>query len=438
MPSSSIRRLDLATESSYMSRNANGVPDPTGLVWYPCEIADATQITAIGDTTTTAVNTSTGGFGTQPGEPLLDPSADAYSQTNSAIKSGTLTVDFYLRGDVKYGDPIDQQALLWCFYSRMSENIQISSAANGSMTTGGQISTIATPTIGDIIAYCLPDGRVTYGIETTTNAAQVLRPKQTFSEAYSPAMFGHDEDNGDLYNFAWSIPSVGGDPVPYGTRTAALRMTGDGWQQIAFGCAVTALSITCEAEGRGIRCSATIDCPCIVDVPFADIQTPTWPDANGPVLHALGSPFIVGTSSAAAVTYDNAYCASEWTLSLNWTTAGAACGSYWSGRAPLEATSLDASLELTIGHPSAASRQYFADAWKNQTKLTIILPFGGEIDVDGGQKFGGCIAIPGAYVTDGSVTNPDLSADAIQTKVTLGLSNDPADVIPYLFKLFVM
>ena len=169
-------------------------------------------------------------------------------------------------------------------------------------------------------------------------------------------------------------------------------------------------------------------------MPAADIVTPEWPTAQGDVFHALGSPFVVAIAGDnAAANWDEAYCVSAWTLNLNWTTSGAACGSYWSGRAPLEATSLEASLELTIGHPSTASRDFFASAWANQSKLQVILPFSGNWDTPSG----GCIAIPGAFVTDGSVTNPDLSADAIQTQVTLGLSNDPNDIFDYLVKMLI-
>ena len=436
MPSSSIRRLDISAEASYMNRDpATGEPSLNGITWLPCEIADATQITAIGDTTTTAVNTSTGGFGTQPGDPLLNPNSNLFGDGGQPIKSGTLTVDFYLRSGASDEWFAPDQATKIILTSRLGfacNDCALSSSS--AMTTGGQITLPSAPAKGDVIAYSLPDGRMSYGFATSAAVSQVLMPGETFSAAYTAKSFSRSS-GGDIYETVYEIPSVGGDPIAYGEKTFALRITGDGWQQLAFGCAMTALSITAEAEGRAIRCSATIDCPFTIDVDQNDIATPDWPFATGVVLHSLGSPFVVGdlSSGDAATNWDSAYCVSAWTLNLNWTTSGAACGSYWSGRAPLEATSLDASLELTIGHPSAASRQFFAEAWESQKKLQVILPFGGNWYTPSG----GCIAIPAAYVTDGAVTNPDLSADAIQTQVTLGLSNDPDAVFDYLLRILI-
>lgn len=435
MPSSSIRRLDIAAEASYMNRDpATGEPTTTGLDWLPCEIADATQITAIGDTTTTATNTSTGGFGTQPGDPLLNPNVNAFNVTMAPIKAGTLTVDFFLRSGSSDEWFAPDQATKIILTSRLGfEFFDLKKSISSAMTASGQITLPEAPAVGDIIAYSLPDGRMSYGLAASATTSQILQPSESFLEAYAAKSISRSS-SGTFIGNNYSIPAVGGDPITYGEKTFALRITGDGWQQIAFGCAMTALSISAEAEGRGVRCSATIDCPFIVDIPAADIVTPDWPTATGSVFHSLGSPFVVAVADApAASNWDEAYCVSAWTLNLNWTTSGAACGSYWSGRAPLEATSLDASLELTIGHPSAASRDFFAAAWANSSKLQVILPFGG----DWSMSSGGCIAIPGAYITDGSVSNPDLSADAIQTQVSLGLSNDPTGKADYLLKLLI-
>ena len=436
MPSSAIRRLDIAAEASYMSRGVNGEPDASGLTWLPCEIADATQITAIGDTTTTAVNMSTGGFGSQPGEPLLDPNENMFGGIDAPIKTGTLTVDFYLRAGGDNAAGVTSQATRLILLSRLaSASIASAASTSSAMTTAGQITLPSAPVKGDVVAYSLPDDRMSYGLATGAMTTQILRPIEAFDAAYTAQSFSRATGGTDYAN-TYSLPSVGGDPISYGTGTFALRISGDGWQQIAFGCAMTALSITAEAEGRSIRCSATIDCPFLVDVPAADITTPDWPAGTGAVLHALGSPFAVALAQngTPAENWDDAYCVSAWTLNLNWTTAGAACGSYWTGRAPLEATSLDASLEMTIGHPSDASRRFFAEAWENRYKLQVILPFGGNW----ATPSGGCIAIPAAYVTDGAVTNPDLSADAIQTQVTLGLSNDSSGIgFDFLLKMFV-
>lgn len=419
MPSSAIRRLDIAEETTYMSRDANGEPSADGLTWEPCELADATAIVAVGDTTTVAVNTATGGFGTNPGEAVIDPG------TSAPVKSGTMTIDFYLRGGLTSTN-LGSSGLRRLFSSRMRyQSINVANNAACAVTDGGVLTTANTPQIGDIIPYTLPGGRVTYGAAPAASTTVSAKPPMETDDSFTATSIERKSD-GTGRSALWSVLATGGDPVTYGTGTVALRVTGDGWQQLIFGASLTALTITAEAEGRGIRCSCTVDCPCVIDVAPNEIDQPDWATAVGsPILHSLGSPFrihIPNSDTSDPASAEAAWCVSAWTLTLTWTTAGAACGTYWTGRAPLEATSLDASLQMTIGHPSEQSRLELTEAWAERKLIQLLLPFGGSISSVAGKSYGGAIFIPAAYVTDGTVTNPDLGSDAIQTTVTFGLS----------------
>lgn len=428
MPSSAIRQLDIAHEDSYMSRGANGEPDATGLDWEACELADASAVVAIGTTQTLQYNTATGGFAHPVGEALIDP------QSGEPVRSGTLTIDWYLRGGIESG--ATNAGLRWLLSSRLlaQSNSAVINAA--SVTTGGVVTvTGGTPVKGRPLAYTYGDGRVTYGIASNTSGANL--PTRTYGAAITGRGIVPASSGTALIN-QWVQPATGADPITYGENTVALRLTGDGWQQLCFGCSMTALTITAEGDGRAIRCSATVDCPYVVDVDAADIETPAWPDPDeGPVLHALGSPAVIGAA------YDNASgstapCISTWSVSLSWTTAGSACGSYWSGRAPLEATALETTISLTIGHPAESLRQLLASYWQNGTKFSVELPFGGDLSASANPRpWGGAIIIPAAYVTSGDVLIQDLSGDAIQTsaELTAGLPAD--DALPLISLILI-
>lgn len=423
MPSSAIRQLDIAPESSYMSRGADGEPDPSILEWEACELADASAVVAIGSTQTLEYNTATGGFGRPVGEALIDP------VSGKPVRSGTMTIDWYLRGGITNGST--NAGLRWLLSSRLLAQSNNAMVGSASVTTGGVVTvTGATSVKGRPLAYTYSDGRVTYGIASNTSGANL--PTRTYGAAITgrgivPA------SSGTASIKQWVQPATGADPITYGENTVALRLTGDGWQQLIFGASMSALTISADGDGRAIRCSATVDCPYVVDVDPGDIETPNWPAPDeGPVLHALGSPAVVGAA------YDNeggstAPCISTWSVGLTWTTAGSACGSYWSGRAPLEATALDTQISITIGHPAEDLRQILASYWEAGSQFGLELPFGGDLSASASPRpWGGAIIIPAAYVTSGDVLIQDLSGDAIQTTATL-TAGTPADAaIPLL------
>lgn len=422
MPSSAIRQLDIAPESSYMSRGSNGEPDASGLDWEPCELADASAVVAIGTTQTLDYNTATGGFGHAIGEALVDPVSGA------PVRTGTITIDWYLRGGITAAN----SGLRRLLSSRLLLQTNNASAVAVSVTTAGVASfTGATPVKGRPIAYALSDGRVTYGIASNTTGSSL--PARTYASNISGSRGVAPASGGTVQLSQWVQPADGGDPIAFGTGTVVLRLTGDGWQQLCFGCALTALTITADGDGRAIRCSATVDCPYVVDVPSGSIDQPEWPDPNeGPVLHALGSPAVIGAAYYNEGS-STAPCVSTWSVSLTWTTAGAACGSYWAGRAPLEATALDTQVSITIGHPAEALRSILASYWQSGSKFGLELPFGGDVSAGASPRpWGGAIIIPNAYVTSGDVLIQDLSADAIQTTATLSAGQPSDSSIPLL------
>lgn len=417
MGSSAIRRLEIAPESTYMSRGANGEPDASGLSFVPVELADATQIIAPGGTQTLAVDTSTGGFGHVPGEALIDP------VSGLAIRTGSMTIDFFLRGGLQTANA----GLRRLLSSRLKLTTATATVTTATVSAAGVVSVSAALGTDKFDAYTLPDGRVTYGV--TTNAAGTVTPATTHDEQYMGR--GISGTSGSSVLAQWEQPATGGDPISIGSGTVALRITGDGWQQLCFGCALTGLTISADGDGRAIRCSATVDLPYIAEVDADEIVEPSWPTVTeGPVLHSLGSPVLMNDENDT-FSWDDAPCVSSWNLNLAWTTAGAACGSYWAGRAPLEATALDVTLSLTIGLPSQRARQAFADIWAAGERFPITIPFGGDLSAGASPRpWGGAIIIPAAYVSNGDVLAPDVSGDIVQATVELKAGQPSSSTLP--------
>lgn len=431
MPSTHIKRLDIALESTYMNRDADGEPSDSGLTWMACEFADASQIVAFGDTQTLEYNASTGGFGVNPGEALVDP------LTGVPVKRGSMTIDFYLRG----GQTNHQTGLLALLCSRLVGTGQ-TAKTTASMTVN--TSSVEVPTAvsgGQFLAWMMSDNRINYALSTntSTSTSPSVTPAPNTATSFDTDVSSPAASGGSKI-CSYKIPASGGDPISYGTGTVALRLTGDGWQQLCFGCAMTALSITADGDGRAIKLSATVDCPYIRDVQ-SNQATPVFPTVTaGPILHALGAPARIQNKGNSTVLtgMGGGPCIAAWTMNLSWTTAGAACGSYWSGRAPLEATSLDATLDLTIGTAPYDTIDFFLAAWRSQAQLSVLLPFGGDLNATNPRPFGGAIILPAAIVADGSFLNPDLSGDAVQSTVSLKLSDLPTNSVLPLFCLGII
>lgn len=415
MPSSAIKRLEIAKESSYCSRDSSGVPSTTGLSFAAVEFADAAQVVAIGTTTTTQATATHPGFAAFPGDPLIDP------LVGQAVRNGQLTIDFYLRGGL--GASTEAQSLLLLLGTRLRRKYE-----SATVSSAGTVSAVGQPTFGSLViypaffGYNIGDGRIAYGVTTSTGTSPAAEPKPDYGSALSSTELLYPGGSGSGYVGAYYVLAGGGEQAldySTGRYTVALRISGDGWQQVCYGCSLTALTISADGDGRAIKLSCTIDCPCVLDV-----DTPvagSWPTVSGgPVLHSLGSPAVIN-EVGSATDFDPPLCISSWSLELNWTTAGASCGTFWQGRAPLEGTNLDAQLTMTIGRDAATSREFFADAWRLRTPLAVLLPFGGKLD-SATDKFGGALVVPYAYVSSGDVLIQDLSSDLVQTNVTLGLS----------------
>jgi hypothetical protein len=434
MPSSSIRFLEIAQEPSFCCLN-NGYPDASLLTgvyaFQSIEFTDASQLVSIGEATQTEVNDTNASWG------KLAPEADLDGHGDPMV-GGSLSFDVYLRSTggaatgADYGVKKLLQTRLLSYDRHTQLNVDAPSDIS-SVSSSGFVTSDHAEFASDPVAIVKNDNEQSLPLYITSSDNTNTEPyvwDTTFASA------GSDKVLPLTYYY---LPSGGGDPLPT-HPTVALRITGDGWCKIAFGCSLTALTLTMDGDNRAIKMSLTVDMTAVFEV----TPVPTVARAivqDGAILHQLGAPLIVGKSYSSAVPSDgsgapdptiaNAYCIDSMTLSLTWTAEGYACGSYYLKHSPLEAVSLDTSLQLSIGGIDA--QQQFLANWKDRADnyCYLAIGFGGDIT----ENEGGAIIIPAAFVKDPGVWNVDAGSSYLKTNVTFDLgfnqivSGGPAIII---------
>lgn len=417
MPSSSIRFLEIAEEPSFCNL-VGGYPSDTGLVWQSIEFVDAGQLVTIGEATQTEVNDTNASWG------KLAPEADLDGQ-GAPVVGGSLSFDVYLRstgGTAAQADNYGVKKLLrtrllsYDRYTDLGTNVP---SKITSVSSSGFVTNDHAYFASDVVALVKNDDQQSLPLYITSSDVSNTEPyvwDTTFASA------GDDKVLPLTYYY---LPSGGGDPLP-SHPTVALRITGDGWCKVAYGCSLTGLTLTMDGDNRAIKMSLTVDMTAVFEV----TPVPTVARAvvgDGAILHQLGAPLIVGKSYSSAVPSDgsgapdpsiaNAYCIDSMTLTLTWTAEGYACGSYYLKHSPLEAVSLDASLQLSIGGIDA--QQQFLANWKDRADnyCYIAIGFGGDIT----ENEGGAIIIPAAFVKDPSIWNIDAGSSYLKTNVTFDL-----------------
>ena len=419
MPSSSIRFLEIADEPNFCCLN-NGYPDEsllTGL-WQSIEFTDASQLVTIGEATQTDVNDNNASWG------KVAPEADLDGQGKPVV-AGSLSFDVYLRSTGGTGAQADNYGVKKLLKTRMlsyDRYTQLSTDAPSTITSVSS-SGFVTPDYSNFASDCVAlvknDDQQSLPLYITSSTSSDTTPfvwDSTFASG------GSDKVLPLTYYY---LPSGGGDPLPT-HPTVALRITGDGWCKIAFGCSLTALTLTMDGDNRAIKMSLTVDMTAVFEVtPVPSVARAVVGD--GAILHQLGAPLIVGKSYSSALPSDgsgapdptvaNAYCLDSMTLTLTWTAEGYACGSYYLKHSPLEAVSLDASLQLSVGGIDA--QQQFLANWKDRADnyCYIGIGFGGDLT----ENEGGAIIIPAAFVKDPGIWNVDAGSSYLKTNVTFDL-----------------
>lgn len=405
MSSTSIRRLEIATETSFCGLSGTSAsPSISGLTFDAVDFLDVSQIFCEGEVVADDPSAARGGGYTLPQRPLA-------TSGTTPNKRGSFSFDFYLRPwalSATKGIP----ALLKTRFAYTS--------ATGSSTISTLSTNAVTPSaacgaaLGGICACETDAGQNIYGVVCSYTSAT--------SFSVTPQLGQRGVTTGDPIQCCplLSLPTQG---MPSATSTVAIKITGATWSQVLYGCSLTGLSMSGSTDSRGVRCTATIDVAYVGDT-FAPSTSntigTTTTDGNLDIFHQLSSPIGIGdayglgssfSSGEAAVLYSSAPCVDEWTLNIEFTTAFSNCGNYVVGRGPAEVTDVAASLELTFGGQAAITE--LRNQWLAEQARTVVLGFS---SANGAQ---GAVALPAAVITDG-MDQPDVSSEIVKTKVTFG------------------
>lgn len=423
MASSNIRALEIAIEPSYCNL-VNGLPSTTGLTFQSVEFIDAAQVSPISETMQESEEGGKGGYyGIAPDV--------VQTSDGQIIKKGEITLDFYLRAR---GDSNIYEGLRGLLGTRFLIYDALSVGANITLVSGNTISVDDEGfTIGDIIAVQdAPNSPCFYAHVVDITLDPVADPKLTII----PSL----EEVAAVGNFVkvladFRLPTFGGDPVrsgqsisPYSTTsfpTCCMRLTGDGWRQVCYGCQLTALTISgTDGDSRAVKLSATVNVAYAEDVAAA--TPPVGVRYGSQIEHSLAAPLMVSasyidTAPTTSITASAQPCVDEWTLTLTWTCESSNCGNLWLGKAPLEAVGLEASLDMYLG--GTTQQTNLMNQFKASEYCAISLGFNADLQGD----TGGAVIIPAAYIANGSVSTVDLGSGFIRTHIEFGIGPNNLD-----------
>jgi hypothetical protein len=422
MASKHIVSIEVATEGAYGSVGTAGYPDGTGLgAWASMEIADRAQIVPIGDAVQVdRMDPRTGAYGIAP-EPII-PGAGV-----SPVRRATLTVDTYFRprgaGTVypTYSTHPVYRLLRTRFGVLVAPLVSASDPVAGLIDANSHTPTV----IGDYT-----DGQIfrhsqgaTLSQYSAVTEATAVGPLVTYSPALAAALAAAQVVC--PLTTLYILPQAGIEPAGMALQSVALRLRGDGWEAIAYGCTLTGLTITgADGDGRTVRLSMTIDCPWVEydSTPTAPV-VPTY--ADGQLCHSLGSPVVIsedvaGFTAPEALAREYTPCADAWTCTIAWQTTAPGCGSSWLGRGRLEANAIDVDLELFLHD---YSDDYAAD-WAGRLFRQVMLGFSAY---DGAANEGGALFLPSAYLKEEPI-KPDVGTDLLRTRLHYGAGRYSGDV----------
>lgn len=420
MASSNIRALEIAIEPSYCNLS-DGIPSTSGLAFQSVEFIDAAQVSPISETMQENEEGGKGGYyGIAPDV--------VQTSGGQIIKKGEITLDFYLRarGDSEMYDGL--RALLGTRF--VLNNSAGASAAITAISTNTITIDDDIAAVGDVIAVQSSDN---------SNApcfyAHVVAVDNSTTLTLVPSLEGVvavDDTVRVLCDFR--LPTFGGDPVrqgstaPYSTTnlpTCCIRLTGDGWRQVCYGCQLTALTISgTDGDSRAVKLSATVNVAYAEDVAAA--TPPVGVRYGSQIEHSLAAPLMVSdayldSAPTTSITASAQPCVDEWTLTLTWTCESSNCGNLWLGKAPLEAVGLEASLDMYLGGTSQQTN--LMNQFKASEYCAVALGFNADLS----GSTGGAILIPAAYIANGTVSTVDLGSGFIRTHVEMGIGPNNID-----------
>lgn len=418
MSSTQLRSIEIATETSFCGlTTTNSTPNVTGLTFTAIDFLDAGQLIVEGEPLLDDPSGLIGGGYSMPARPVVNG-------TNPIVR-GSFSFDFYLRPWASAAKGIVE--LLKTRFDQVSgsgsSTIATGTSSSQAITTAASVTTSA----GGVCAAESDNGATLYGY--------VCGYSSGTSFSLTPNIIARGAATSDTLNACWTlkIPSAG---LPTTTSTCAIKIKGDNWSQTLYGCTLTSLSMTGSSDSRAVRCTATVDVAFVESSVASSTPITASGDLTLGVYHQLSSPLALSTTFAlgdsgftsgyannSSTTSLPGQCVDEWNLNIEFNTAFSSCGSYSLGRGKAETTSINTTLELSVGGTALYSALQLQ--WREQKACNLILGFTAS---DGGQ---GAIVFPAAVVSEFNAA-PDVGSDFVRTTITMAPGPNPVSSQPAL------
>lgn len=364
------RSLSIATEPSFGSLQANGIPGPTGLTWLslPCE---RDPVVLAGDPT---MNER---LETRDGSHALPPEPDTMWDGNGVRihrRTGTLQVriDFTTLGtggDTDYDDTGIGQLLSSGFKSwkpLLNGGQSVTLSANNKFDS----ATVSPELVGGaLIGYRNAGGVAEYTSITASNVGA------NHTCSFSPKLSINSGATATIYPMQTWFPGVGLESGETQT-SVAFRVDGQGFRTYAFGCKLQSLSIS--VEGGRVMGDFTYLCAFITDDHdgsyYGEAFTgPVEPQPlNGASQHFRGTHVVL---SNTAVQYSRAdisglygetldrreFKTEGFTLTITNTLSPLAHSSSILTMSDMEITNIDVECQVTLTDPDTSIANDFRD-----------------------------------------------------------------------------
>lgn len=286
------RSLSIATEGSFGSLQANGIPGPTGLTWLSMPV-ERDPIVAYGDPVFNERNQA------RDSSTFLPPEPDTmWDGNNARIHRRTGTVNLKMdittlgsgSGEVDYANTAIGQ-LLGAFFKSYTPNLQGAQEVTIDGTNANKLTASIQATVEELVSGSLFGYKNAGGI-TEYSSISASDVGAGHISSFSPALTLGVGQTADIYPMQTFFPGIqleSGEVL----SSVAFRVDGQAFRTYAFGCVGTQLQIS--VEGGRVMLDATLQAAFITDDHDGsyygeDFTGPVEPQPlPGPVQHFRGA-----------------------------------------------------------------------------------------------------------------------------------------------------
>lgn len=400
------RSLSIATESSFGSLQANGIPGPTGLTWLSMPV-ERDPIVSYGDPVFNERNQA------RDSSTFLPPEPDTmWDGNNARIHRRTGTVNLRMdittlgsgSGETDYSNTAIGQ-LLGAFFKSYTPGLQGAQEVTIDGTNANKITATSVTTVEELVSGCLFGYKNAGGI-TEYSAITAANVGVGHISSFSPALTAGTGSDIDIYPMQTFFPGIqleSGEVL----SSVAFRVDGQAFRTYAFGCVGTQLQIL--VEGGRVMLDATLQAAFITDDHDGSYYSeafngPVEPQPlPGPVQHfrgarvTLSNAAVVHSRSDAAGSFGETQARREFkteTFSITVTNSVQPLAHSTSilTMSGMEVVQVNVEASVTLSDPDTVIKNDFRDQVIRQLMIST-----GPLLSSGGT--GCCFFIPAAFLT---------------------------------------